>query len=628
MPALLPTIGEIYYNGVTINVFSIFDLSGTSMYDRAQRTVSHVRWNVRISGYIQAANSVALDTLSTTYRQKLQRSGGELRFSGKGFGLLSVNSPANTRAKDVAFGPKPRVLSWKPLGGGNAAKIEWQVEVAYVECEDAIFEKGLMEANYRINYDIDRSGLTRRTISGYGLIPMTRRNIVDRTLPDNADAYREQLNPTLLPGFRRVSRNVSIDESKRQIDFTVVDEELPTFNIPPPGVIEVSATHDVSNISTPNPNEDAKANLSTWAGRLSATFEFEKGVDRHLAYKLFFELYRQRTAEARALRNKTPILAAFSMAENNIYGKEAATLTCTYRFACSVQELLVRSGLWEPVSGFNGEDRDGERRWRQSLEPGAWSARGLANLAADSSSDVIIDLCDRRKPPPPESQEIPSFRTRDLPTLRSRPRGRVGAGGFDSLPSLRGGGGTSQNPLLNPLPSEDSSWLHYDAACWLEIEDAVSELKPLPKYDPTPQPQKETSGSPIDTASVRSASNVLAGGTGITEVEGDIPALSSYRGLPALRGSDSIVQYRTTPRLRLVFEGRAMRAGYVIPIPGVKSVGDQKVRQANRGTGYQQKVLTAAFGLTVYVATWHFEYIVPNVPSTSRLFTLARNAMA
>lgn len=87
-------------------------------------------------------------------------------------------------------------------------------------------------------------------MSGLARIPQTRKTPDSRTVEFSSDEVRERILPDIPKDFRRTGRTFDVDESRNVLTFSVTDEELPP-NIPPPGIVEVSASHDIHSVKMP-----------------------------------------------------------------------------------------------------------------------------------------------------------------------------------------------------------------------------------------------------------------------------------------------------------------------------------------------------------------------------------------
>src|SRR5262245_2851537 len=187
-------MAEASYNGVTFGVRTeTLGIECRPARDQAGRAISHIVHSISLKTTIAADPDSPLtpDEQLEGIRTRLQQDGGALKFVDKGFGNFTVNTAApgaEGEARDVAWGPKPQLLRWKPLGNNQAAEVTWTVEVAVPECFAPLGGTVRpMEACYRVQWSVDGGGYQRRTVTGYLLIPMTRHNPGDPSLPDSAD---------------------------------------------------------------------------------------------------------------------------------------------------------------------------------------------------------------------------------------------------------------------------------------------------------------------------------------------------------------------------------------------------------------------------------------------------------
>lgn len=571
MPPSLPSTGTCTYNGFTFsNNVVTTDLSITPVYDTAGRTVVYSIFALTLEDkYTNSGASI--ETLMETVRSQLLSPAGELVYANKGLGDLTINSGTK---KDVLWGPKPKSFRWKPLGDNKAAKIIWSVDVAIPACTNAVYTGALMEVNYKARFAIDRSGYTTRTYSGYLRIPQTRSSQSSRTLQDSADAYRDRIVPAIVDNFRR-TQEYTLDESKCRLDFSITDEELPP-NPLPEGVIDCQASHTVST---------SGASLVKWRGTLRAQYEMRKDLPRTDAVKHFLALCKQRLALTKQFatgdqNSQLVIPTGLTFTEPEIYGRNAALLELGYTYATSIGNCIKASALWTPVNGTFSQ-------WRQSMG-NVMNERGLAQLKFSPSEDAIIDLCQSTTPASP---------------------GQNDANQPDATAGLLAGLG------LTP-PPPDKSWLHYECKLSILTDDRVVEHKPLT----TTQPQVSTDGQaeePLNTA-----------GTFLTieDPGSGIPSPPSKSVAKSKTGGGKVGYNATTPNKQqragnpsfvCYLIGKAMRAGFEIPVPTLTDVGGIVPTPANRskhGEGFSQWQY-GYVGVPIIVATWRLRFLLPQAPT-------------
>src|SRR5262249_1523629 len=117
-------------------------------------------------------------------------------------------APGEGGDRDVIWGPKPRMLSERYLGGRRCWKINWRVEVAVLDqCfTNKAFSGRAMEFNYSVTPTIATTGLS--TISSHGHFPLPPRPTPlrhQRPLPNPPGGGKEdgpppQAHPPPRPG--------------------------------------------------------------------------------------------------------------------------------------------------------------------------------------------------------------------------------------------------------------------------------------------------------------------------------------------------------------------------------------------------------------------------------------------
>lgn len=593
MPLLPSTPGAIRYGTFTFGAETeTTGLSVVPQYDEARRTVIYNKYQFTIETVLAGAPQ---DAAVRAIVQQLTKPAFPFTYTGRGIGV-TVNIG---RARDVVWGPTPLSCDVKPLGGGNAVKLTWKVEVHIPDCADAVYQFAMMEFNYSINYSIDATGYTTRTHSGFVRIPQTRVTPGARGLIDSADAYREAINPRLPFGFRRIPGQFTLSMDKCRLDFSIVDEQLPP-NILPPGIIEATAEHTVSS---------PPMKWMNWDCTLSATYELARGDGATIAAArdAFFRLLRDRvTTTTAAAAVKYPgdlpggdapgrepsvvVPVSFSFSEPEIYGHTKAKFVATYMVkGAGITKMLAHSGAWRPTP-------DGRWfAWTASI-PTATGPRGHARLVFDLKDDRIVDLCRET-----------DFKMGDAADsggpIKGDPVLPVPAG---AIP-----GGIADIPAgVFPVPTPEKSWLHWESSTAISVDSGIVPLMTLP------------------SAPIREVNDLLGGSWGATAAAHD----RRWQGA-ALPKTDAFLLANTSqvpPENRpggdyqrrkqscyLYFRGRAARVRFGIPCPVLQTWGNVKLVPANRhdkGEGFAGGIV-GNVGWPVYGASWNLRYWVPEIPS-------------
>lgn len=421
----------VSYNGFTFPTESHISVVATDVYDQAGRTIVYVKYKITVDSTITPTAPVGTrgneNVLLPRLRLRLAAAGEQLVVRGTGFGDLSVGSRRTGPLTDVAWGPKPEVVTWEPLGV-MTAHVVWTCEVHVMDCDPrpalSSSSRRLLAHNFTVSHSIDEQGYTSRTITGYLEIPMTRPNGGGRNLTDNADLYwRDSFTVPPVPVFCRRTQNQSnLSEDKRRVNFSVTDQELPA-NIMPEGVIECRATH-----STATQDRAFIKQNST----LRASYTLRKDMNKAYAMSLFIQLLRARLIAQQAAGIQAFIPMSFTAEDSDLYGRQAANFSFSYMYTVplllggrevnpyqTLAQIPKASGLWSlpPGAGYNpfaGVERRGgagvpvpfgvDRRqaiesqgswqaWARSMSS-EWSSRGHLGLRQTAKDDMIVDLCD------------------------------------------------------------------------------------------------------------------------------------------------------------------------------------------------------------------------------------------
>ncbi len=634
--ALLPNFSQVVYNGFRFPVETeTTGFKADPQYDGADRSVIYVRYTITIRSLIRPShftfeNPYDPDVLDRTIdgdmeilRKRLNIPGGHFVYNDKGFGEFELNQPGrdfvddddenslrrfSQDPQDVAWGPKPRSWTWKPIGNDRAAWLEFTIEICVPECrfsedddyEDADFDaletairKGvyagkLLAFNFSINIDIDKSGYTVRTYSGYIEIPMTRITVTDRTLPDIADAYYQRVLPPLPENFRRTKRNRVLSQDKRRLDFNITDEEIPV--IPQENVVECDATHVIKC----NPME-----MVQWYGTISATYEITKQLPRIAAARRFWELCTSRTDRANLLQvmpvwNDEPNAAkraalkakysgigclplAYSF-EENIFDKKDR-FTFTYSFVNSLEDIVISSALWTPIPSSTVPNAPVTHQlWAVSLSTTAFADRGNIKLEVDSTEDAILSVCDT------EEESLPETETHEL----------------NQLPATTG--------FLSffPPPTQASSWVDYKTTIGVEFETGKILQNPLPTT---------VAPSELHTFPLPSPDNTTESPELTTYFEIPIAAKMNQMMDSASISSATIqnVQQQSGGVAVVTLSGYAIRAGYKIPVPTLWKFAGKDVTPL--GGKFEQQILGRS-NVPIFGAVWALQFAVPQLGTT------------
>lgn len=589
----LSSLGRLEYNGVNFNGPFMLTRGVRShpVMDSSNRTKSYTVHEVTAKLTLTGRPT---DAAVLAARRALTTPGRPLRYQDKGFGPLALNVGG---AQDVVWGPTPRELSFRPLGGGNACELVWSVSVALVDCDGenelraggggAAFDG--LEMNFAAAFDVDDAGYTTRTLTVSLKVPGVRAGRDGKQLALTADQYRELLAPPQVPGFRRRYGPWQIDEAKTHLSGEVIDVELGA-NYPPPWVANLEASHTVSS---------NVMGLATWMGTVSATYELIKAAPSYADPVKHFlgVIVRDRLAATAAAVGKNAnaiIPLGLEMTEPEVYGRRKASFRFTYSFNQQLKDILGATGLWRIVPGSDW------KLWSASMAAGPANPRGFAQMILNPGDDAIYDSCGGQTPP--------IFQSGGSPV----PAPPVGPSVVGRLPPDPGLG---RNELIGMIPgvepTPETSWWFYECWLWVEVDAGTIPVRPLPVAKPK-RPLQQLLDNPFLRANpAAQAFDALAGGFPLGGRGGN-----PFE--PPPRGGKLDVQQRVYPTTYVYLRGRCFRHGFPVPIPQLVALDGATPILAcrlDRGEGFGHGVVMQTGAAPLYGAQWNLRYHVPDVPA-------------
>lgn len=364
------SIGVLEYNGYQFGEHSHVHVAADFVYDDSDRTVVYHRYKITVEAIIAPSDGDS-DTNQhmRQIRGLLSKAGGRLRLEQKGFGpSLDING---SRVRDVHFGPKPRMLSWNPIGHDQAAEVVWECETCIPVCDGggAKFQ-GLSTFNYGVDYSINGKGFTTRTITGYIEIAQTRNG---RRIPDTADAYRDRIVAQKPDNFER-EQSWNLTPDKLRVEFTITDREIESPNPYPAGVVRITGNHGVSW---------TRRHRAYLGNTINVEIELAHDQPRVRAWEIFREIVRKRIDKP-LQADRTVFLDQFQLNEE-LFGN-SIRFSIAYRVQAEIAEFFNLSGAFESL----GLDWNS---WVRSMGT-VQSNRGFAGMGHRPSEDRIVDLCD------------------------------------------------------------------------------------------------------------------------------------------------------------------------------------------------------------------------------------------
>lgn len=618
-----PLVRRLCYNGVEWNNSTrVESFAAKPVEDASGRTFTHVEFEMTASMTLNV-RSLGTRRVSDIISRLTQPAAG-LILNGHGFGDLDINLGG---LRDVKWGPKPRLVLVDNRGAGNAVKIRWTVQWATLTCGDAVTfgTTQPLEFCWKVNFDVDKYGMTKRTVSGFVTVPATRFNADDRRLPVSVDQLRERISPAPIPGFRRIPGTFDIDYAKTRCDFSIVDEEFPG-NVPPPGVIDAQASHTFNQ-------EPGKPFV--WVGTLEATYEVARGYPASVAYDAFFALLRDRVGLLQTAPRGSPGAdkhfvwpIAHSVSEPNLYGHPTVKLSTSYRASnVNLKLILGYGGLWRPAPGADG------RLWLASM-PRHLGAYGVSGLTVRISDDRITDLCK----PEGGAAIIGGAGVGDA-LLRSIPN-TFGPSAPPFITTLGAGVGAPRPPGA-PVPTATI------LGRTVPTDAVLTATRELQSIFPDPEPggsyleyrcdyRIETEGGAVVATTLptvplernhKVVNDISSGKLPRAQDSSLFPPADGFAGgggrLDTTQTGETFVHQRTRPILYVFITGHSLRHSYPVAVPELEQVGGRAVTPCNRegmGEGFKQGIVGGdAIGRAIYIASWNLRYVVTDEPRRAML---------
>lgn len=426
----LPATSTIAYNGVIFpSPLTKLRISSRPEMDDAARTIKYVVYSVDLEAVLASGNAGTATTVAQ-YQQLLQQPAGRLQISNTGFFELDTQ----LFNADVRFGPHPTLLAWEPLGAHLAARVHWQCDVALSPCvlgELNVTYPGipggtaqLAAFNYVVEWELDTSGLSTRSVSGY-LEAWLDRVGQSRLTSRTADDYRALINVPVPLGFRRTRQNYRLSPDRRRLDFAIADTEIDSENPLANGAVDMRMRHRLSS--------SMEKGFTEWDGEISGSIRMRPGVDQSLSWSIFVLAVRGRLKWALDHSESPPGASAASKGvildglsfEEDIFGREHS-FSVRYRQWTKLETILTASGVWQPIPNASWGT------WRASVET-MWGPRGRLGMGYAPGQDVIVDLCGGE----------------------GNVQGEIVSAPTNANPP-------AEQPLGFPCPPKERSWLEYE----------------------------------------------------------------------------------------------------------------------------------------------------------------------
>lgn len=500
---LLDGITALSYNGVSFSHFMGTRVSFTPELDPAKRTTKWTQIDIHVSGYVTADNAgESSDSILLGMRQKLERNGGVLKLSGRGYGDIEVNTVGGP--SDCKYGPQCKIEDCQPRGGAPLVGVvtmyvTWSCTTWYPQCPDALTENRLASVCFGNTHTQDEDGYSQLTTNITAEIPATRLGVSDPSVPDHIDRYVDRLYANVPLGFQRGDMRKQYSLDKRIVEISWTDKQLRA-----PPLLGCTRTHLKHRMEASGPA------YVTWNHSISGTITVPPNVSKEWGFLLALSAARQREllvqAQAQAdfaqnaprigqvrpagnggveadvpwwlllggfhagipsvasdqqqqqpqqnVRITRPIIEKQFVIENDATSRDFSFTLRWFTVLARRLDLIVReSGMWQPLTRTTFE------QWRTSMkQQRVFDVRGPSHIVYNASDDALVDLCVSDIGPGHHTRPVtpvPKANRPDFDPVSARPRGgQVGsAEGSDAdLPSLA-------NPFS--IPNPEATWLEW-----------------------------------------------------------------------------------------------------------------------------------------------------------------------
>ncbi len=313
--SLLPDVGHLQYNGVIFSALYKSTVTGEVIADEAHRVTKIMRYVLEVQGIVTLPEGQ--DSQENTWlnlRKRLTVAGAPLVYRGNGFGGLAINV-AGGQVFDIAYGPVPELLAFKPLGSGHGSEIHWRVTVRIPEIlvpiatgqsvlattpagktlaslGSAGYNGPVLQFNYETSLTFDEDGYAGIGIRGTLEVPIARGPQQARSIQRTVDDYRQRwMNVQIdLTQFRVTRRSFQHSRDKRTCEFEFAAEELAPMGLPPGAT---KARGRMSVRGHPIAKGGGKFGVFTgvaWTVSLTATYTIHKKFQRRASAWAFYAL--------------------------------------------------------------------------------------------------------------------------------------------------------------------------------------------------------------------------------------------------------------------------------------------------------------------------------------------------
>lgn len=387
-----------------------------SKYMKLQLEVTLILSNETVTRASGACTIAGIDAEMDAIRSELSKQRRSLKLSYRGLGESSLDMDELSSSSDIievpdeltglVQGPFPKIISWEPLAGNQAAKVRWQVDAIYPICPNSgmsqIERLGIVPTTFRVGeedfkyYDIlssfveeqeteidDEGALTLSTIGvielmgnpgvvGFGddIKKQDAANTLWHSVTREFHRHLMKLFETGIPtGFQRKHR-IRYNKDSRRINYVITDTEVKSDNTLFPYILKCDVSHEVeSNLL--GKNFLTGMGFRTWGNTFQGSYTVRAGEWKGWAWIAFMIALDQRRERVRPytgkpqefLKNEKTQTAVDNAADKLEEGKQLTYyikikeeiysrrvhFTVKYMSTSSLTQLFDNTGLFFPV---------------------------------------------------------------------------------------------------------------------------------------------------------------------------------------------------------------------------------------------------------------------------------------
>jgi hypothetical protein len=538
--------------------------------------------SIQIILYSQVNNIVNFtDTEAEVDRLKaiLSQPGLQLVLYPVGLGTYTAVNHS-TGAPDLKGGPYPQELTVEPIASNDAIYLSWKVMFRIARCV-VPWNKNVVQFNSELDFDTDDDGDVTFTmrITYQQRTPITN----TRELTQIANALIRTPNASF-HGMRRRKR-ISYSRDRRVAKIEVQYKDIKSDNALFPFTRDIECTDEISSSLLPS-SESMMGGFQLWERRIAATITLPQRLQKAYAYLVFLNILAERfkgmnvlggniknalqgnidnNQKADNVRRNWYLLMRVKIT-NPIYTR---TMKFDYGFVLcqDLASIMTRSNILNKVHTSYNPDTLQPRTTSEQWQRWDDSQDKMLNGRFMYEVNILqqVDLCSNQ-------------------TMSSLSNARVIVA--STLVDTE-----TEEPYNTPgtaeKPPRESSYYDYQNNYEIEEENNAVPINYL-------QPVDESYYKTLNESPTRDSEGVT---------------LHHYQTDPAssLQKNETIV--RGLAKHLLKMKGYAIRVGYRIPFPEVKTVNGVAVSRVGTGR-YSQKQIGRSANVPVYLAMWDVTYHV------------------